>query len=51
MLDPRRIERNVEQYIKLRREIEHRAGTLDYVDLRWRDRIAVRPAAKKGEGR
>lgn len=51
LLDPRRIERNVEQYIKLRREIEHRAGTLDYVDLRWRDRIAVRPAAKKGEGR
>jgi cell division septal protein FtsQ len=51
LLDPRRIERNVEEYIRLRREIERRAGTLEYVDLRWRDRIAVMPAVKKGEGR
>lgn len=45
LLDPQRIERNVEQYLKLRRGIESRVGPSRYVDLRWRDRISVMPAA------
>ena len=44
LLDPDRIERNVEEYLKLRKGIEDRVGPARYVDLRWRDRISVMPA-------
>jgi cell division protein FtsQ len=44
LLDPQRIERNVAEYLELRREIVRLAGPLATVDLRWRDRISVRPA-------
>ncbi len=45
LLDPRDIERNLNRYLELRREIARRAGPLKYVDLRWHDRISVMPAA------
>jgi cell division protein FtsQ len=44
LLDPGRVDRNVNHYLELRREIARRAGRLEYVDLRWQDRIAVMPA-------
>ena len=43
LLDPDRIERNVERYLELRSEIGHQVGTSKYVDLRWRGRITVKP--------
>jgi len=43
LLDPQRIERNVEDYLSLAGEIERRSGPLDYVDLRWANRISVMP--------
>jgi cell division septal protein FtsQ len=46
LLDPRRVERNLNRYLKLRREIARRAGQLEYVDLRWQDRISVMPAVQ-----
>jgi cell division protein FtsQ len=46
LLDPARVERNLNRYLELRREIARRAGRLEYVDLRWQDRIAVMPAAQ-----
>jgi cell division septal protein FtsQ len=46
LLDPHRVERNLNRYLELRREIGRRAGQLEYVDLRWQDRIAVMPAAQ-----
>jgi cell division protein FtsQ len=49
LLDPQQIERNVLRYLALRSLIERRAGPTDYVDLRWRDRIAVMPAIRSGE--
>jgi hypothetical protein len=45
LLDPDRVERNLNRYLELRREIARRAGRLEYVDLRWRERISVMPAA------
>ena len=48
LLDPQRIDRNVEQYLALRGEIEIRVGAADYVDLRWKDRIAVMPERNAG---
>lgn len=45
-LDPQRVERNLNRYLELRREIARRAGRLEYVDLRWQDRITVMPAAQ-----
>jgi len=42
-LDPDQITRNVASYLALRREIHRRIGTIDYIDLRWRDRISVMP--------
>ena len=44
LLDPRRVDRNVNRYLELRREIARGAGPLVYVDLRWQDRISVMPA-------
>jgi cell division septal protein FtsQ len=49
LLDPLRVERNVMHYLALREEIDRRVGPTDYVDLRWRDRIAVMPAFRSGE--
>ncbi len=45
LLDPARVERNLEHYLTLRAEIEERIGPAEYVDLRWRDRISVMPGA------
>lgn len=42
-LDPDQVTRNVASYLELRREILRRIGTIDYIDLRWRDRISVMP--------
>jgi len=47
LLDPLHVERNLIRYLELRREIARRADRLEYVDLRWRDRIAVKPAARE----
>jgi hypothetical protein len=47
LLDPVRVERNLNRYLELRREIARRADRLEYVDLRWRDRIAVKPASRE----
>ena len=43
LLDPRRVERNVPQFLALREVIAQRAGEIEYVDLRWQDRITVKP--------
>jgi cell division protein FtsQ len=43
LLDPERIERNVDRWLDLRRAIGSRTGALDYVDLRWSQRIVVKP--------
>lgn len=53
LLDPRDVERNLNRYLELRREIARHAGPLEYVDLRWHDRITVMPAANvsRKEGR
>jgi cell division protein FtsQ len=46
LLDPHRVERNVNRYLELRREIAAWTGPLEYVDLRWQDHIAVMPASQ-----
>jgi len=51
VLDPERIERNVLRYLALGSGIEKTVGPLNYVDLRWRDRIAVMPAVRVPEKR
>ena len=43
LLDPQRVERNVNRWLELGLAIRQRAGALDYVDLRWSKRIAVKP--------
>jgi cell division septal protein FtsQ len=43
LLDPERIDRNVNRWLDLDRAISNRAGVLDYVDLRWSERIVVKP--------
>ena len=43
LLDPESVERNVSRWLDLGRVIRDRAGPLDYVDLRWSQRIAVKP--------
>jgi hypothetical protein len=43
LLDPQLIERNVNRWLDLGRAISNRAGALDYVDLRWSQRIVVKP--------
>lgn len=50
LLDPDRVERNLDAYIALRPQIAARLGSLDYVDLRWDRRITVMPAPA-GESR
>jgi len=43
LLDPDRVERNVDRWLDLRHAIRIRTGVLDYVDLRWSQRIVVKP--------
>ena len=43
LLDPEMIERNVNRWLDLGQAIRNRAGALDYVDLRWSQRIVVKP--------
>jgi len=43
LLDPEMIERNVSRWLDLGQAIRNRAGALDYVDLRWSQRIVVKP--------
>ena len=43
LLDPEMIERNVTRWLDLGRAISHRTGALEYVDLRWSQRIVVKP--------
>jgi len=43
LLDPGQVTRNVASYLELRRKIAMRVGAIEYVDLRWRDRISVMP--------
>ncbi len=43
LLDPESVERNVNRWLDLGRVIRDHAGPLDYVDLRWSQRIAVKP--------
>ncbi len=43
LLDPEMIERNVGRWLDLGQAIRNRAGTLNYVDLRWSQRIVVKP--------
>lgn len=50
LLDCEEIERNLGSYLALRAEIDRRVGPLTYVDLRWRDRIAVHPSDENGMG-
>ena len=45
LLDPLRVERKVRAYLAFEAELEGRAGALEYVDLRWEDRISVMPRA------
>jgi cell division septal protein FtsQ len=42
-LDPEQVTRNVASYVELRRNISRRVGAIEYVDLRWRDRISIMP--------
>ena len=51
LLDPARVERNLLAYLELRDAIARRVDEPEYVDLRWRDRIAVMPAASIEQGR
>jgi cell division septal protein FtsQ len=43
LLDPRHVERNLLAYLELRAEIERRVGPALQIDLRWADRIPVKP--------
>jgi cell division protein FtsQ len=51
VLDPERIERNLQEYLAIGGGIENAVGPLHYVDLRWKDRIAVMPAMAVPEDR
>lgn len=50
-LDPDRVDRNLGAYLALRRDLDRRVGAIEYVDLRWRDRIAIRPVTKTSSNR
>ena len=45
LLDPQRVERNLQDYLALQTQIDRRVGPAEYVDLRWSDRITVMPSA------
>ena len=44
LLDPAKVDRNLESFLALRAQIDDRLGALEYVDLRWNRRICVMPA-------
>ncbi len=46
ILDPQRVERNVLQFLETRPQLEREMGEMEYVDLRWSDRISVMPAVQ-----
>jgi len=48
LLDPDRVERNLDDYMALRPQIAARIGSLEYVDLRWDRRITLMPVAAGG---
>jgi cell division septal protein FtsQ len=50
LLDPERADRNLLEYLALEDEIGRRVGAATYIDLRWRDRIAVMPEPGKSRG-
>jgi len=50
LLDPERADRNLLEYLALEDEISRRIGAATYVDLRWRDRIAVMPETSNPRG-
>ena len=50
LLDPERADRNLLEYLALEGEIGRRVGAASYVDLRWRDRIAVMPETSNPRG-
>ncbi|MBZ5638405.1 MAG: FtsQ-type POTRA domain-containing protein [Acidobacteriia bacterium] len=49
LLDSDRVERNLNDFLALRPEIERRLGPATVVDLRWSRRISVLPAAALSE--
>jgi len=49
LLDPQRVERNLQDYLALQAQIDRRVGPAEYVDLRWSDRITVMPSAGVGD--
>jgi cell division protein FtsQ len=50
LLDPERVERNLSAFLDLRGEIERLVGRAAYVDLRWQDRIALKPLTQPSMG-
>jgi cell division protein FtsQ len=46
ILDPQRVERNVLRYLETRPQLEREIGNIEYVDLRWSDRISVMPSVR-----
>lgn len=46
LLDPERVERNILRYLEMRSALAAHVGPMEYVDLRWQDRISVMPAVK-----
>lgn len=49
LLDPERVDRNLNEYLGLQAEIDSRIGPATRVDLRWADRIAIAPATSGTE--
>ncbi len=47
LLDPQRVDRNLREFLALEDDIFNRIGPASYVDLRWRDRIAVMPTTQQ----
>jgi cell division septal protein FtsQ len=50
LLDPEHADRNLLEYLALEDEIGRRVGAASYVDLRWRDRIAIMPETSNPRG-
>lgn len=44
LMDPDRVDRNLDDYLRLQAELPRRVGKAEYVDLRWNRRIAVLPS-------
>lgn len=50
LLDPRRVERNIAEYLELGGGFSNQVGPVEYIDLRWQDRISVMPAMNGRRG-